>query len=127
MIANDKQTHDLITFDQKWVEKGRVKGVASGSPDNSNIKHLSTSNDDIILFYKGDSTLITIDISSMRPNEIPDFFGPPDKKGQIVPLMAAATSNGLNIAGLSSVAGEVKVCVRENGEATKYFNAAVKF
>ena len=91
------------------------------------MKHLSTSNDDLILFFKGDSTLITIDTASMSLNEIADFFGPPDKKDQIVPLMAAATPDGQNIAGLSSVGGEVKVCVRENGEPTKYFNATVKF
>ncbi len=125
IFVNDGMTHDLITFDHHFNEKGRIKGIKSNQMDLSIFRHTSTTNEECILFFKGDATLIKLNLKSMAVEEINNFFAGNDQ--DCAPMMVAASNEGANIAGISKIGTSYKICIKEGDEAPKQFDAQVKF
>lgn len=131
-LVHYQSSSDLVSYDHEWKELSRFNGIQSQKSDKTNkiaqLKKISyTPEQKYMLFFKGETTLMKLRLESYELEEMDSFFTPPNKPiNEIQSVGAVGDSDGSNLAGLCYASGSPYICVKEAGEAVKFYEAKIR-
>lgn len=132
ILVHHQTTSDLVSYDKDWVELNRFKGLQTTKNDKMNRiasfkKSIFTQEDRYLLFFKGETNLMKLQLETLDVQEIDNFFLPPNKPAnEIQSVVAVGDPEGNNLAGLCYASGTAYICIKETSDPVKFYEAKIR-
>lgn len=131
-LVHHQSTSDLVSYDKEWKELNRFSGLQTSKSDKMNRiasfkKSIFTQEERYLLFFKGETNLMKLQLETLDVQEIESFFLPPNKPAtEVQSVVAVGDPDGLNLAGLCYASGAAYVCIKEGSESVKFYETKIR-